>query len=60
MREERYNDAFLMGVILGALFGALAGLFLSPNAGWETRGQVRNQVNALFGQNNDSTDTSLS
>ncbi len=41
MVEERHNVAFMVGIILGGLGGALATLFLTPLSGARTREQLR-------------------
>ena len=41
MAEERHNVAFMVGIILGGLGGALATLFLTPLSGARTREQLR-------------------
>lgn len=40
MADERHNAAFMVGVILGALAGAVATLLLTPLSGDQTRAQL--------------------
>ena len=47
MVEERHNVAFMVGVILGGLGGALATLFLTPLSGEQTREQLRARLAGL-------------
>jgi hypothetical protein len=47
MAEERHNVAFMVGIILGGLGGALATLFLTPLSGARTREQLRARLAAL-------------
>jgi hypothetical protein len=47
MVEERHNVAFMVGIILGGLGGALATLFLTPLSGARTREQLRARLAAL-------------
>lgn len=49
MAGERYNSAFLLGIIIGACAAACAALFYTPLAGWETREQLRSRYLALRG-----------
>src|SRR5919199_654776 len=47
MVEERHNVAFMVGIILGGLGGALATLFLTPLSGARTREQLRARLARL-------------
>ena len=47
MAEERHNVAFMVGIILGGLGGALATLFLTPLSGSRTREQLRARLAEL-------------
>lgn len=40
MSDERHNAAFMVGIILGALGGAAATLWLTPLSGTQTREQL--------------------
>lgn len=47
MADERHNAAFMVGILLGALGGALGTLFLTPLAGEQTRAQLRARFTGL-------------
>ena len=57
MANQRYNGAFLFGVLLGACAAAIAALFYTPLAGWETREQLRVRYAALRGGDSNATNT---
>jgi len=40
MASERHTVAFMVGIILGALAGAIATLLLTPLSGTQTRDQL--------------------
>ena len=40
MASERHTVAFMVGIILGALVGAIATLLLTPLSGTQTRDQL--------------------
>ena len=45
--ESRHDFAFLAGVVIGAVAGALATLALAPRAGMETRERWRSQLQEM-------------
>lgn len=45
--ESRHDFAFIAGVIIGAIAGAVATLALTPMSGNETREMIRSRVNEL-------------
>ena len=45
--ESRHDFAFLAGVVIGAIVGALATLALAPRTGSETRDRWRSQFNEM-------------
>ena len=47
MADERYNGAFLFGVLIGACAAAIAALFYTPLAGRETREKLKARYAAL-------------
>lgn len=57
MADERYNGAFLFGIVIGACAAAIAALFYTPLAGWETREQLKARYAALRGGDRGPTDT---
>ena len=50
MADERHNVAFMVGVILGALAGAVATLLLTPLSGLQTRSQLNASAQRLARQ----------
>lgn len=57
MANERHNGAFLFGVLIGACAAAIAALFYTPLAGWETREQLRARYAALRGGDSNAPNT---
>lgn len=47
MSDERHNVAFMVGIILGALGGAVATLWLTPLSGTQTREQLAARLAGL-------------
>ncbi len=45
--ESRHDFAFMAGVVIGAVAGALATLALAPRTGMETRDRWRSRVNEM-------------
>jgi gas vesicle protein len=45
--ESRHDFAFIAGVIIGAIAGAIATLALTPMSGNETREMIRSRVNDM-------------
>ena len=45
--ESRHDFAFIAGVIIGAIAGAVATLALTPMSGNETREMIRSRVNEV-------------
>ena len=45
--ESRHDFAFIAGVIIGAVAGAVATLALTPMSGNETREMIRSRVNEM-------------
>ena len=48
--QQESDSSFLMGLFLGAVTGAVVGLFIAPRSGAETRGAIRDQVLTLRDQ----------